>query len=90
MCFIVFLVRFVEKRPKTTNSGQCRGSFAAAKRPLATAKDPYAAARLRRRIFPSSSSPRRSHCSQHENVVFCFVLFFHCSEDLSIRLIRIL
>ena len=60
MRFIVFLVRFVEKGPKTANSGQCRGSFTAVKRPLAAAKDPHAVARPRRRIFPSSGSPRRS------------------------------
>ena len=51
MHFIVFLVRFVEKGPKIENSGQCRGSFAAA-------KDPHAAARPRRRIFPSPGSSR--------------------------------
>ena len=39
MRFIMFLVRFVEKGPKTANSRQCRGSFAAAK-VLATVKDP--------------------------------------------------
>ena len=57
---------------------------------LTTAKDPHAAARQRGKVGPASGSPRRSHCSQHGNVVFCFVLFFRCSEDLSIRLIRIL
>ena len=60
MCFIVFLVRYVEKGLKTENYGQCRGSFVAEKRPLAAAKalgatkDPHAAARPRKRIFPSS------------------------------------
>ena len=64
MCFIVFLLRFVEKGPKTANYGQCRGPFAAAKRPLTATKvltaekDPHGAARLRRRIFPSPGSPR--------------------------------
>ena len=90
MRFIVFLVRFVEKGSKTANFGQCRGSFAEAKRPLAAAKDPHAAAKPRRRIFPSSGSPRRSHCSQHGMLCFCFVLFFRYSEDLSIGLIRII
>ena len=60
MRFIVFLVRYVEKGQKTANYGQCQGSFAAAKRPLAAVKDPHAVVRPRRRIFPSSSSPRRS------------------------------
>ena len=69
MFFIVFLVRFVEKGPKTANSGQCQGSFAAA-------KDPHAVARPRRRIFPSLGSPQRSHCSQHGNVVFLFHFVF--------------
>ena len=69
MYLIVFLVRFVEKGPKTAHSGQYQGSFAAT-------KDPHATGRLRRRIFPSSGSPRRSHCSQHENVVFLFRFVF--------------
>ena len=76
MRFIVYLVRFVEKRPKTANSGQCQGSFAPAKKPLLVAKDPHAAARPRRRIFPSSGSPRRSHSSQQGNVVFLFHFVF--------------
>ena len=83
MRFIVFLVRFVEKGPKTRNSGQCRGSFVAA-------KDPHAVARPRRRIFPSSGSPRRNTIHNMEMLCFCFVLFFRCFKDLSIGLIRIL
>ena len=80
--FYCVLVRFVGKRKKNSNFGQCRGSFIAAKRPLAAAKvlvaakDPHAAARSRRRIFPSSGSPRRSPCSQHGNVVFLFRFVF--------------
>ena len=59
------------------------GSFGAA-------KNPYIVARPRGKVGPASGSSRRSHCSQHGNVVFCFVLFFHCSEDLSTGLIRTL
>ena len=72
------------------NLGKLRGSFAAAKRPLAEAKVltevkvPHAAVRPRRKVSlalgsppqRSSASPRRSHCSQHGNVVFLFRFFF--------------
>ena len=82
MRFIVFLVRFAEKKkPKTANSRQCRGSFTVAKRPLAAEKDPHTTARSRRRIFPSSgswrrrASPRRSTVHSMEMLCFCFVLF---------------
>ena len=91
-----FLVGFLEKWTKRENSGQLRGSFATAKRSLvgtkvlAAARDPLAAARPRAKVGPTSDSPRRSHCSQHENVVFLFRFFFRCSEDLSIGLIRII
>ena len=88
MCFVVFLVRFVEKGPKTANSGQCLGSFAMTKRPLTAAKvltaakDPHAVARPRKRIFLSSGSPRRSHCSLHGNVVFLFRFVFPLFQRL--------
>ena len=92
MCIIVFSIRFEEKGPKTANFGQCRGSFAAAKRPLIAEKDPHTTTRPRRRIFPSSGSLRRSEATIHnmEMLCFCFALFFRCSEDLSIGLIMIL
>ena len=66
------------------NNKFCRGSFTTAKSPftvakvLVVAKDPHAAARLRRRVWPFSGSPqrssassRRSYYSQHEK---CCVL----------------
>ena len=73
---LCFWLDLLEKGPKTANFGQCRGSFAAAKRPLVAAKDPHAVARPRMRIFPSSGSPWRSHYSQHGNVVFLFHFVF--------------
>ena len=96
MRFIVFLVRFVEKGPKTANSGQYRGSFAATKRPLAaakvlaTAKGPMPQRGQEGGFF--HPRVRRGEATVHsmEMLCFCFVLFFRCSEDLSIGLIRIL
>ena len=38
----------------------------------------------------STAMPRRSTVHSMEIFVFCFVLFFHCSEDLSIGLMRML
>ena len=83
-----WLVGFLEKWAKREKSGQLRGSFAAAKRPLvsekvlAAAKDPSPRQRTpchgeaEREVGQASSSPRRSHCSQHGNVVFLFRFIF--------------
>ena len=44
-----------------------------------------------KRIFPSSGSPRRSHCSQHGKLLcFGYVLLFRISKDSSIGLMRTL
>ena len=80
--FIWFLVRFLEKEKKIANLGKSSGSYAAAKVPLAAmkvltaAKDHHAAARPRGKVGSTLSSPQRSHCSQHGNVVFLFRFVF--------------
>ena len=82
MSFLLFLVGFLEKWTKREKSRQLRGSFATAKRSLATAKvlstakDPHTAMRLRGKVGLASGSPRRSHCSQHGNIVFLFRFVF--------------
>ena len=65
-----FLVRFMEKWTKREKSGQLRGSFVAAKRPLAAAKvlatvkvlaaakDPHTVARPRGKVGSALGSPR--------------------------------
>ena len=95
--FSLFFVGFLEKWTKREKSGQLQGSFAAEKRSLVAAKDPHAAARpkgmlARPWVLCDEAELRLSEATVHnmEMMCFCFVLFFHCSEDLSIGLIRIL
>ena len=63
MSFLLFLVGFLEKWTKREKSGQLRGSFAAAKRPLAAVKDPHAAARPRGKVGQASGLPWQRYCS---------------------------
>ena len=60
MSFLLFLVGFMEKWTKREKSRQLWGFFAAAKRPLAAAKDPHVVARPRGKVGPASGSPWRS------------------------------
>ena len=56
--YLRFLVRFMEKWTKREKYGQLQWSFAAAKRPLAAAKDPHAPARPRWKVSSTSGSPQ--------------------------------
>ena len=82
MSFPLFFVGFLEKWTKREKYGQLRGSFAAAKRPLATVKDSHATARPRGKVGPASGSPQRSHYSMHGNVMFLFRFVFSLFQRL--------
>ena len=104
MSFLLFLVGFLEKWTKRENFRQLRGSFAVAKRPLTAAKIPtpqrgregrLARSRVRRGVAQLCHNVVvlcRDEATVHsmEMLCFCFVLFFRCSEDLSIGLMRTL
>ena len=75
----------MEEREK---SGQLRGSFAAAKRPLVAAKvlaatkDPHAAVRPRGKVGPASGSPWRSSLRCSEAVLLLSEATIHRMEML--------
>ena len=94
--FVFWLVRFLENGPKEKILGNCRGSFTAAKGPLAVAKS-FDAVLPRRgfflpRVHSDEAELRRGEATIHnmEMLCFCLVLFFRCSENMYIGLMRTL
>ena len=79
MSFLLFLVGFLEKWTKREKSGQLRGSFAAAKRSLATTKvlatsrDPSSLQSQEGRL--ALPQFRRCEAIVHSMKMLCFVLF---------------
>ena len=63
------VLRSGEETPRC-GEGPCKAKV------LAAVKDPHVAARPRGKVCPASGSPRRSHYSQHGNVVFLFRFVF--------------